>query len=58
METIILRLQPILKNINEKLIWREIQEDGYYWLDNGDNISVINIQNQSVKYELGRIYTC
>lgn len=36
----------------------EIQEDGYYWLDNGDNISVINIENKTVKYELGRIYTC
>ena len=36
----------------------EIQKDGYYWLDNGDNISVINIENQIVKYELGRIYTC
>lgn len=36
----------------------EIKEDGYYWLDNGDNISVINIENEMVKYELGRIYTC
>ncbi|WP_373036481.1 tRNA pseudouridine(55) synthase TruB [Sulfurimonas sp.] len=36
----------------------EIQEDGYYWLDNGDNISVINVENKTVKYELGRIYTC
>jgi tRNA pseudouridine55 synthase len=36
----------------------EIQKDGYYWLDNGDNISVINIENKTVKYELGRIYTC
>lgn len=36
----------------------EIQKDGYYWLDNGDNISIINIENQTVKYELGRIYTC
>jgi len=36
----------------------EIQKDGYYWLDNGDNISVINIQNNKVKYELGRIYIC
>ena len=36
----------------------EIQEDGYYWLDNGDNISIINIENFAVKYELGRIYTC
>ncbi len=36
----------------------EIKEDGYYWLDNGDNISVINIENMQVKYELGRIYIC
>ncbi len=34
------------------------RKDGYYWLDNGDNISIINIQNQTVTYELGRIYTC
>jgi len=36
----------------------EIKENGYYWLDNGDNISVINIENEKVKYELGRIYVC
>lgn len=36
----------------------EDKSDGYYWLDNGDNISIINIQNNTVKYELGRIYTC
>ena len=38
----------------------EIKDDGYYWLDNGDNISVINIKENIVKYELGRIYvsTC
>ena len=36
----------------------EIKKDGMYWLDNGDNISVINIEENSVKYELGRIYTC
>jgi tRNA pseudouridine55 synthase len=35
-----------------------VKSDGYYWLDNGDNISIINIQNNKVKYELGRIYTC
>jgi len=33
-----------------------VKNDGYYWLDNGDNISVIKIQNSSVSYELGRIY--
>lgn len=36
----------------------EIQEEGCYWLDNGNNISVVKIQNNVVKYELGRIYTC
>lgn len=36
----------------------EIKENGYYWLDNGDNISIINIEQNQVKYELGRIYTC
>ena len=36
----------------------EIQKDGYYWLDNGDNISIIKIENDKVKYELGRIYIC
>jgi len=36
----------------------EIKKDGYYWLDNGDNISIINIKDDKVKYELGRIYTC
>ena len=34
------------------------KENGYYWLDNGDNISIINIQEDKVKYELGRIYIC
>jgi tRNA pseudouridine55 synthase len=36
----------------------EIQESGTYWLDNGDNISIITIEDSQVKYELGRIYTC
>jgi len=31
------------------------QESGTYWLDNGDNISVITIMDDKVKYELGRI---
>ena len=34
------------------------QSDGTYWLDNGDNISIITIKDNAVKYELGRIYTC
>jgi len=33
----------------------KVQEEGSYWLDNGDSISVITIQNAQVKYELGRI---
>ena len=36
----------------------EVKEEGYYWLDNGDNISIINIKDNIVKYELGRNYTC
>ncbi|MEN8302901.1 MAG: tRNA pseudouridine(55) synthase TruB [Campylobacterota bacterium] len=36
----------------------EIKDSGTYWLDNGDNISIITIKNKEVKYELGRIYTC
>ncbi len=36
----------------------EIKEDGCYWLDNGDNISIITINVDRVKYELGRICTC
>jgi len=36
----------------------EIQESGQYWLDNGDNISIIKIEEQQVTYELGRIYIC
>jgi len=33
----------------------EIKSDGTYWLDNGDNISVVTIKDDKVKYELGRI---
>jgi len=36
----------------------EIKNDGYYWLDNGDNISVIHVEEKQVKYELGRVYIC
>ncbi|MDA7818407.1 tRNA pseudouridine(55) synthase TruB [Sulfurimonas sp.] len=35
-----------------------IQEDGYYWLDNDDTIAIINIVDAEVKYELGRIDIC
>lgn len=33
----------------------EIKEDGCYWLDSGSFISIINIKNAEVNYELGRI---
>lgn len=34
------------------------KKDGHYWLDNGDSISIISVKDDTVKYELGRIYTC
>lgn len=36
----------------------EIQKDGTYYLDNGDNISIIRVNDREVKYELGRIEIC
>jgi tRNA pseudouridine55 synthase len=33
----------------------KVQESGTYWLDNGDNISIISVNADEVKYELGRI---
>jgi tRNA pseudouridine55 synthase len=33
----------------------ENKEDGYYWLDSGSFISIINVANREVNYELGRI---
>jgi tRNA pseudouridine55 synthase len=33
----------------------KIQDEGTYWIDNGANICIITVQNQRVKYELGRI---
>lgn len=36
----------------------KIQKSGTYWLDNGDNITILTIKNEEVIYELGRIYTC
>ncbi len=36
----------------------EIQKDGTYWVENRENISIITIKNQQVKYELGRIERC
>ena len=34
------------------------QEEGTYWLDNGETISIITIKDKRVKYELGRIQIC
>lgn len=34
----------------------KIQHEGTYWLDNGENISIITIKDGKVKYELGRIW--
>lgn len=36
----------------------EIKIDGTYWLDNGETITIIKIENHLVKYELGRIEIC
>ncbi|WP_324172303.1 tRNA pseudouridine(55) synthase TruB [Sulfurimonas sp.] len=36
----------------------DIKKDGYYWLDNGNNISIINIQKDIVKYELNKVSIC
>jgi tRNA pseudouridine55 synthase len=36
----------------------ELKDEGSYWLDNGDNISIITIKNENIKYELARIYIC
>ncbi|OHE17151.1 MAG: tRNA pseudouridine(55) synthase TruB, partial [Sulfurimonas sp. RIFOXYD12_FULL_36_11] len=33
----------------------ENKEDGYYWLDGGSFISIINVADRKVNYELGRI---
>ncbi|MCW8953932.1 MAG: tRNA pseudouridine(55) synthase TruB [Sulfurimonas sp.] len=33
----------------------KIKENGYYWLDSGKYISIINVVDAEVKYELGRI---
>ena len=36
----------------------EIKEDGYYWLDSGDTISIIKVINNIVKYELNKVDAC
>jgi len=35
-----------------------IKEDGNYWLDNKEHISIIKIEDNKVNYELGRISIC
>ncbi|MBD3823732.1 MAG: tRNA pseudouridine(55) synthase TruB [Epsilonproteobacteria bacterium] len=40
------------------LIDLEIKNEGSYWIDGGDFISVVTIENESVRYELGRIEIC
>lgn len=33
----------------------KIREEGTYWIDNGQNISIITVKGDAVKYELGRV---
>ncbi|MEO1938051.1 MAG: tRNA pseudouridine(55) synthase TruB [Sulfurimonas sp.] len=33
----------------------KVQDEGTYWIDNGDTISIVTIYDKRVKYELGRI---
>ena len=36
----------------------EIQEEGYYWIDSGNTIAIINIEEDKVKYELNKVSIC
>lgn len=36
----------------------KFQEDGYYYLDNNDTITIINISENRVKYELNKVEIC
>ncbi len=36
----------------------ETKDDGYYWLDSGDTISIIYINDKSIKYELNKVSVC
>ncbi len=36
----------------------QIKENGTYWFDNDASISIVTIENEQVKYELGRIDIC
>jgi len=33
----------------------KLQDEGTYWIDNGENISIVTVNAAEVKYELGRI---
>ena len=33
----------------------KVQDEGTYWIDNGDFISIVTLNAAAVKYELGRI---
>jgi tRNA pseudouridine55 synthase len=35
-----------------------IRQEGYYWLDNNDTITIINICNGHIKYELNKVAIC
>ena len=36
----------------------DIQEDGTYWIDNNDTITIINLSQNQVKYELNKVEIC
>lgn len=36
----------------------QIQEDGIYWIDNNDTITIINLSKNQVKYELNKVEVC
>ncbi len=36
----------------------EIQSDGTYWIDNNDTITIINLSENQIKYELNKVAIC
>lgn len=36
----------------------KIKEDGEYWIDNNDTISIIHIENQTISYLLNKVEAC
>ncbi len=36
----------------------KIKDDGYYWIDNNDTITIIKITNSQIKYELNKVALC